>query len=177
MIEMLNELKVKASKIKYFSDVDGTLTDGGVYYSPSGEVLKKFSLRDGTGYFLLKQVGIKTGIITTECSPIVQQRVNKLGIDEYIYGTNRKLESIEIFLKRKNIEIDEIAFIGDEINDINLLKECGLSFAVNDANERVKSVVDVVCLNKGGHGAFREAVEFLLKLRNVDLDVLIETRL
>ena len=84
----LNEQRERAAKIKwFFCDIDGTLTDGCVYYSPEGELLKKFSLRDGTGFFLLKQCGIKTGFITTECSPIVEQRANKLKIDKYIYGT------------------------------------------------------------------------------------------
>ena len=79
-----NLLREKAAKIKwFFCDIDGTLTDGGVYYSPEGELLKRFSLRDGTGFFLLKQCGIKTGFITTENSPIVEQRAKKLKINKY----------------------------------------------------------------------------------------------
>lgn len=175
MMEISNKLKNKASKIKYFfTDVDGTLTDGGVYYSQAGELLKRFSLRDGTGYFLLNKVGIKTGIITSENSPIVQQRVNKLKIDEYIFGTCRKVQSLSKFLENKNITFEEVAYIGDEINDINLLKKCGLSFCVSDADHRVKKVVDVICNNKGGYSAFREAVEILLELKGFDIDKIIE---
>lgn len=173
-----NKLQEKAAKIKYFfADVDGTLTDGTVSYSSNGELLKNFSLRDGTGYFLLKHAGIKTGIITTEESPIVARRVEKLRIDEYIFGTSKKLDNIKVFVKRNNILLDQIAFIGDEINDLKLLRECGLSFAVADADSRLIKTCDIVLKQKGGQGAFREAVEMLLSLKGVDLDEIIEKSL
>ena len=174
----LEVLKAKAAKIKwFFCDIDGTLTDGCVYYSHEGELLKKFSLRDGTGFFLLKQVGIKTGFITTECSPIVEQRANKLKIDKYIFGTHRKLEAMQEFAKQEGLTLDNIAFIGDELNDVKLLNACGLGFAVADSNDRVKSVSDVVCTHNGGQGAFREAVEFLLELKGESIDMIINTSL
>lgn len=174
----LDILKQKASKIKwFFCDIDGTLTDGGVCYSPEGELLKKFSLRDGTGFFLLKHCDIKTGFITTECSPIVAQRAGKLNIDKYIYGTHRKVDAMKQFLEEQCLSFENIAFIGDEINDVKLLKTCGLSFAVADANDRVKAVVDITCTHLGGHGAFREAVECLLELKNISVDKIIEDTL
>lgn len=178
-MEILNDiLKDKASKIQYFfTDVDGTLTDGRVYYSPSGELLKAFSLRDGTGFFLLKQVGIKTGIVTTEKSAIVEQRANKLNVNEYIYGTVHKKESVQIFLSKTGLSFENIAYIGDELNDIGLLKACGLSFAVGDADRRVKDVADIICLHNGGYGAFREAVEIILELKNISIDEIVEQRL
>lgn len=173
-----SRLREKAARIEYFfADVDGTLTDGTVFYSSTGELLKKFNLRDGTGYFLLRQTGIKTGIITTEESPIVAKRVEKLKIDEYIFGTGKKLESIKSFVRNKNISLDRIAFIGDEINDLRLLQECGLSFAVADADHRLIQICDIVCNKKGGEGAFREAVERLLNLRGIDIDEVIEKSL
>lgn len=171
-------LQEKAAKIEYFfADVDGTLTDGTISYSPNGELLKGFSLRDGTGYFLLRQAGIKTGIITTEDSPIVTRRVEKLKIDEYIFGTSKKLDRMKAFAEKNNISLDQIAFIGDEINDLKLLCECGLSFAVRDADNRLIKVCDIVCDKKGGQGAFREAVEILLILRGIDIDEIIEETL
>lgn len=171
----LDILKAKAAKIKwFFCDIDGTLTDGCVYYSPKGELLKKFSLRDGTGFFLLKQVGIKTGFITTECSPIVEQRAKKLKIDKYIYGTHRKLESMKLFLEEHKISLENIAYIGDEINDVNLLQACGLGFAVADANDRTKYASDIICKKNGGYGAYHEAVEMLLELRGFSVDEIIE---
>lgn len=173
-----SRLREKAAKIEYFfADVDGTLTDGTVFYSSTGELLKKFNLRDGTGYFLLRQTGIKTGIITTEESPIVAKRVEKLKIDEYIFGTGKKLESIKSFVRNNNISLDRIAFIGDEINDLRLLRECGLSFAVADADHRLIQMCDIVCNKKGGEGAFREAVERFLNLRGLDIDEVIEKSL
>ena len=171
-------LRGKAARVEYFfADVDGTLTDGTVYYSSTGELLKKFNLRDGTGYFLLRQAGIKTGIITTEDSPIVARRIEKLKIDEYIFGTNKKLDSIKFFARSKNISLDRIAFIGDEINDLKLLQECGLSFAVADSDHRLLKTCDIVCTKKGGEGAFREAVEILLNLRGVDINQITEKSL
>lgn len=169
------ELKERAEKIEWmFCDIDGTLTDGGVFYSEGGELLKRFSLRDGTGFFLLRQCGIKTGFITTETSPIVEQRAKKLKIDKYIYGTHRKLEAMQIFVKSEGISLENIAYIGDELNDIKLLNACGLGFAVRDADHRVKDAALIVCGNNGGDGAFREAVERLLDLRGIDIDKVIE---
>ena len=173
-----NELMVRAARIKwFFCDIDGTLTDGCVYYSPEGELLKKFSLRDGTGFFLLKQFGFKTGFITTENSPIVAQRAKKLKIDKYIYGTQKKLDTIKEFVASEGITLDSIAFIGDEINDVKLLKACGFGFAVGDADERAKDAATFICHHNGGTGAFRESVEVLLKLRGLTIDNIINQAL
>ena len=174
----LENLRQKAAKIKwFFCDIDGTLTDGGVYYSPEGELLKRFSLRDGTGFFLLRQCGIKTGFITTENSPIVVQRAKKLKIDKYIYGTHRKVEAMNEFLASEGLTLENVAYIGDELNDVNLLKACGLSFAVGDADHRVMDVANIVCDNPGGRGAFREAVERLLEFRDTSIEEIIKTKL
>lgn len=174
----LDILRQKVAKIKwFFCDIDGTLTDGGVYYSHEGELLKRFSLRDGTGFFLLRQCGIKAGIITTENSPIVEQRAKKLKIDKYIFGTHRKVEAMKEFLVAEGLTMDNVAFIGDELNDVKLLRACGLSFAVGDADHRAKDAADVVCEKKGGCGAFREAVECLLELKDICIDEIIEKAL
>lgn len=174
----LDILRQKAAKIKwFFSDIDGTLTDGGVYYSPDGELLKRFSLRDGTGYFLLRQCDIKAGFITTENSPIVEQRAKKLKINKYIFGTNRKFEAMQEFLASERLTMENVAYIGDELNDVKLLRACGLSFAVGDADHRAKDAADIVCKRLGGHGAFREAVERLLELKGVIIEEIIKKSL
>lgn len=174
----LDELRRRAAKIKwFFCDIDGTLTDGGVYYSPEGELLKRFSLRDGAGFFLLKQAGIRTGFITTEKSPIVDQRAKKLKIDKYIFGTHKKLEALQQFVKEEGISLESIAFIGDELNDIKLIRACGLGFAVGDANQRAKNEACVICKKNGGYGAFREAVERLLELQDVNINDIIDESL
>lgn len=175
---LLDTLRQKAVKIQwFFCDIDGTLTDGGVYYSPEGEQLKRFSLRDGTGFFLLRQCGIKAGFITTENSRIVEQRAKKLKIDKYIFGTNRKVEAMQEFLVSMGLSMENVAFIGDELNDVKLLRACGLSFAVGDADHRVKDVADIVCERFGGHDAFREAVEKLLVLKGISIDEIINKSL
>lgn len=174
----LDILRKKAAKIKwFFCDIDGTLTDGGVYYSPEGELLKRFSLRDGTGFFLLRQCGIKAGFITTENSPIVEQRAKKLKIDKYIFGTQHKVEAMQDFISTEGITMENVAFIGDELNDVKLLKACGLAFAVGDAANQAKEASDVVCEHRGGNGAFREAVEKLIESRGVCVDSIIEEEL
>ena len=174
----LDILRQKAAKINwFFCDIDGTLTDGGVYYSPEGEQLKKFSLRDGTGFFLLRQCGIKVGFITTENSPIVEQRAKKLKVEKYIFGTHRKVEVMQKFLATEGLTMGNVAFIGDELNDVKLLQTCGLSFAVGDAVNQAKEASDVVCVHCGGNGAFREAVEWLLALRDFNIDTIIQESL
>ena len=174
----LDVLRHKANNIKwFFSDVDGTLTDGGVYYSSEGECLKRFSLKDGTGFFLLRQAGIKVGIITGEDSPIVAQRAKKLNVDKYLCGSHKKVEALESFLKEENLSLDEIAYIGDELNDVKLINKCGFGFAVGDADHRVKSAALYVCKQNGGRGAFREAVEQLFVLRQIDIDGIVEKSL
>lgn len=178
MMEKSDKLVAKAKKIKwFFTDVDGTLTDGWVYYSADGEQLKAFSLRDGTGFFLLRQIGVKTGIITTECSPIVEQRAKKLKVDAYIYGTEKKKDVMRQFLEENHLSWDEIAYIGDEINDYKLIESCGLTFAVADACDEVKSGADMVLTREGGKHAFREAVDVLLKLLRVNTQKIINDML
>lgn len=172
------ELQKRAAKIKwFFCDIDGTLTDGCVYYSPEGELLKKFSLRDGTGFFLLRQAGIKTGFITTEKSPIVERRAKKLKVDKYIFGTHRKLEAMQEFVCQEGLTLESIAFIGDELNDVKLLNASGLGIAVGDAARQAKEVACLVCEHAGGKGAYREAVEKLLELRGISINDIIQKAL
>lgn len=163
-------MKAKAQKIKYFfTDVDGTLTDGNSYYSEQGEVMKRFSLRDGGGFYILNKLSIIPAIITGETTPIVQRRADKLKLEHCFMGVSDKLNFVIDFAKEHQIDLDEIAFIGDDLNDYKLLKSVGLSFAPSGAHERVKSIVDYVCVNDGGSAAFREAVEVLVKLKNEDI--------
>jgi len=178
MEKFSDELKAKAAKIKwFFTDVDGTLTDGCVYYSPGGEALKKFSLRDGAGHFLLHQSGIKTGIISGENSPIVERRANKLKVDALLMNAVPKVDTIKSFLKDNNVSFEEVAYIGDDYNDIKLFNVCGLSFAVGDANQLAKDAADYVCKANGGNGAYREAAEILLALRDINIERIITNQL
>lgn len=179
MTEISNkELREKAKKVKFFfSDVDGTLTDGCVYYSERGEAMKKFSLRDGSGFFLLRQAGIKSGIITGENSPIVERRSEKLNVDKLIMNAVPKLESLKAYLDSVGLDFSNVAYIGDSINDVQLLQKVGLGFAVGDADDLVKSKADIICRKSGGNGAFLEAVEVLLDLAGANLPSIIELKL
>lgn len=154
------------TKIKLFaSDVDGTLTDGCMYYAENGIELKKFNFRDGMGFQLLREVGIKTAIVTTENTQIVRKRADKLKIDFLSVGSLDKLDFIKKICKEINISLTEVAYIGDDINDIELLEQVGLKACPCDAVERVKQIKNIKILTKcGGEGAVREFIEYILSL-------------
>ncbi|MCX7909802.1 MAG: HAD-IIIA family hydrolase [Ignavibacteria bacterium] len=160
---MENILKEKLKKIKLFAmDVDGTLTDGKVYYSRDGEELKAFCIRDGMGIELLHHYGIQTCIITTETSQIVTSRAMKLKIDHVMLGSKDKLKDLKELSSELNISLEEIAYIGDDINDIQALEGVGFSACPSDAIKYVKEKVDYICSNSGGSGAVREVIELIL---------------
>ena len=154
----------KAGRIKLLlSDCDGVLTDGTVYYSKNGEELKRFSLRDGMGVErLAKLVDVETGIITGEDSEIVRKRAEKLGIKEYYPGCKDKGSVFKDILLKKKLKADQVAYIGDDFNDIGIIEQVGLSACPSDAIATVKSLVYLVMENKGGSGAFREFAELII---------------
>jgi len=163
-----DQFREKAAGIKLLlTDVDGVLTDNGVYYSETGEVMKRFSIRDGMGVERLRNVSrIVTGIITGETSPSVIRRAEKLGIQELHLGVKDKPGRLREILERNQLEWDEIAFIGDDVNDLEVLRKVGISACPGDAMPVVRREVNYVCENKGGHGAFREFAEWLISLRD-----------
>jgi YrbI family 3-deoxy-D-manno-octulosonate 8-phosphate phosphatase len=154
----------KSSGIKLLlSDVDGVLTDGGMYYSESGDELKKFNTRDGGGFILLKNVGIKTGMITSENVKLVERRAKKLEVDYYFSVSGDKWKTIDQLLQSLHLEPANLAYIGDDINDLTVIEKAGLSFAPSDGVEEVQKKANVVLSRKGGEGAVREAAELILK--------------
>ena len=165
MNRRIKEIKKEIPKIKLFlTDVDGVLTDGGMYYSETGDELKKFNTRDGVAFELLRKKGIKTGFITGEDTKIVARRAEKLKIDYLFQGVKDKLAVTQILAKQLAISLDEIAYIGDDINDIELLKAVGISAAPSSAPQYIKDIVHFVTEKRGGEGAFREFVEWLLEI-------------
>ena len=168
LIEKNFHLKDKLLKIKLvLTDNDGVLTDTGVYFSEKGEELKRFSIRDGMGVERLRSLAnIETGIITGELSGSVRKRAEKLQIKELFLGAKDKHLLLEDIIKRNNISLENIAFIGDDVNDIELIKLVGLSASPSDAMLDVRNIVDYVCEDKGGHGAFREFAELIIALRS-----------
>ncbi len=164
---MESKLNEKLQKIRLVvMDVDGTLTDGKVYYSKNGEELKSFSIRDGMGIELLHQNGIATGIITTETSQIVTARAMKLKIEHVILGSKNKLKDLISLCDEIGLTLDEVAFIGDDINDIQALQSAGFSACPDDAIKYVKDKVDYISAYNGGNGAVREIIELILEAQN-----------
>lgn len=153
-------------KVKLFlSDVDGTLTDGGMYYSEFGDELKKFNTRDGMGFQLLREAGIKTGIITSEDTKIVANRAKKLKVDYLIQGQKGKgkLSAVLDVCKQMEIGIDEVAYIGDDINCFELLEHVGCAACPTDAHETVKLIPGIIIIErKGGEGCVRSLIDYIL---------------
>jgi len=160
-------LKGKAEKIKVIlTDVDGVLTDAGVYYGQEGEVLKRFSIRDGMGVERLrKYAGIETIIITGENSGAVKSRAEKLKINEFYLGVNKKEEVLENIKKKNGFDNENIAYIGDDSNDFEVMKLCGFTATPNDGMNFIKDIADYVCETKAGYGAFREFAELIISFK------------
>jgi len=157
------DISSKAKNIKLFAmDCDGVLTDAGMYYSANGNELKKFNTKDGMGIRLLHEAGITTAIITGEDTQIVKNRAAKLNIKEVHLGANNKVAVMEAICDKFGYKFSEIAFIGDDINDLQLLKRVGLSFTVADGHQELKKIVDYQTTRIGGHGAVREAIDLIL---------------
>ncbi|GAC1561497.1 MAG: hypothetical protein NVS3B13_32020 [Mucilaginibacter sp.] len=161
---MLNN---KLSRIKLIlTDCDGVLTDGGVYYGKGGEELKKFNIRDGMGVERLRNLaGVETGIVTGELSPSVIARAEKLKITELHLGAKDKPAVLKEILTRLNLQADEVAYIGDDSNDLEVMKLVGLSACPADAIPFVKEIANVICKSKGGRGCFREMAELIIASR------------
>ena len=159
-----SHLQKKIENIKIIlTDSDGVLTDTGVYYSEKGEELKRFSIRDGMGIERLrKHLGIETIIVTGEESGAVVGRAKKLKLNEYYLGVKDKLKVLDEVLRKNQLSKENVAFIGDDINDFEIMQQVGLSASPADGMSYIRNIADYVCENKGGHGAFREFAELLL---------------
>ena len=159
------EYKSNFNKIKLLlSDVDGVLTDAGMYYTENGDEFKKFCTYDGMGFQLLQKTGIKVGILTTEDRSLNKRRANKLGLDFDFHGAKDKLKTVKDLCIKENITIDEVAYIGDDINCFNLLSNVGIAACPNNAMDKIKAIPNIIQLNKnGGDGVVREFAELILK--------------
>lgn len=157
--------RVKPTIKLFLSDVDGTLTDAGMYYGENGEEFKKFNTHDGKGFELLRKAEIKTGIITSENTKIVANRAKKLKVDYLYQGLEHKgkLDIAKEICQKENISLDEVAYIGDDINCKELLQSVGIAACPSNALIEIKNIPNIVKLSKkGGDGAVREFVEKIL---------------
>ena len=157
----------KAVRIKLvIADVDGVLTDTGVYYSAKGEELKRFSIRDGMGIERLRNlVNVETGIITRETTEIVTSRAKRLKIEELHLGVLEKEKTFDEILSKRNLSAKEVAYIGDDTIDVEIMKKAGLSACPNDATDFAKKVADIIVENNGGYGAFRDLAEIIIEAK------------
>jgi 3-deoxy-D-manno-octulosonate 8-phosphate phosphatase (KDO 8-P phosphatase) len=146
------------------SDVDGVMTDGGLVYSEDGKELKVFNVKDGLICNYLHDNKIKLGIITGRQSEVVHLRFSELKFDYILQGVKDKLKVLDSIVKEENLTYDEIAYIGDDLNDLNIIERVGISACPNDAVKLIKDSVTYVCVQNGGKGAFREFAEYVLKL-------------
>ena len=151
-------------KIKIFlSDVDGVLTDGGMYYTENGDEFKKFSCYDGMGMKLLQKKGFKVGILTSEDRLINRNRAEKLSLDYDFHGIENKFQFIKDFCEKENVKMSEIAYVGDDINCLELLSNVGIAACPTNAVNKIKSIPNIILLkSSGGNGAFREFAELYL---------------
>ncbi len=146
----------------FLTDCDGCLTDGGMYYSENGDELKKFNTKDGMGFRLLREAGIITGIITGENRELNARRAEKLMLDELHQGVSDKVEVIRQLCQKYGIAPENVAYVGDDRNDLKALQYVGFSCTVNDAGAEIKGCVDYVSSLNGGQGAVREIIETIL---------------
>ncbi|MBR9976288.1 MAG: HAD-IIIA family hydrolase [Bacteroidetes bacterium] len=150
------------------TDNDGVLTDTGVYYGPDGEAFKRYSIRDGMGMERLRVLGIESGIITGEKSPNLKRRTEKLKLKHLYLGVRDKTAALESIRRETGFSADEIAYIGDDTNDLGIMDvigEHGITAAPADAMPQVRAVAQYVCAWRGGNGAFRDFAEALITFR------------
>jgi 3-deoxy-D-manno-octulosonate 8-phosphate phosphatase (KDO 8-P phosphatase) len=167
---MGNLSRDRASRVKLVGfDVDGVLTEGGIFLGVAGEArveFKRYDIQDGLGIHLLKAAGIRAAIITGRESESVRLRAAELGIDDCVQDREaRKLPAFLRLLERHGIAAEDAAFVGDDLPDLGVLRMVGLPVAVGNAVAEVKAACEVVLERQGGHGAVREFVELLLRAR------------
>jgi len=159
-----DELMERAKRVRLLAlDVDGVLTDGGLYYGQDGEAFKRFDVKDGHGLVLWRNVGFATAILTARSSKMVEIRAGELRIPFVLQGERDKGRGFDKLLELCQIPPDEIAYIGDDVNDLPVLSRVGFSATPADGRPEVKDQVHYVCENPGGHGAVRELCELLLR--------------
>lgn len=156
----INERAVRIRLV--LTDVDGVLTDGGVFYGKDGEVLKRFNIRDGMGVERLREYGVEVGIITGEQSESVVRRAEKLRIEMVHLYCKDKPAALREIIGTHRYQPEEIAYIGDDVNDIEVMKLVGLAGSPGDGLPQVREVAHYVCRRPGGHGAFREFAEMII---------------
>jgi len=170
---LLNKIIIKKiKKIKVLlTDVDGVLTDCGMYYDKTGDIMKKFHARDGMGVTLLKKNGIPTIVVTKEKTMMVRKWAQRMKIFKIFDGIQNKEQILVEICNSLNIQSDQIAYIGDDINDIGLLSKVGFSAVPNDAIIDAKKIANYVCNTDGGKGVLREIADLILATQELNPNI------
>lgn len=164
---LTDEIAIRASKIRLIlTDCDGVLTDGSLYYTANGEAAKVFHIHDGLAFKLARQAGIKTGIISGRKSEALALRARELSVDHLYHGNDAKRGAYEEIRAAENLHDEQIAYLGDDLHDLELLHRVGFAIAVADAVAEIKAAAHFITTRNGGRGAFRETVELILKAQN-----------
>lgn len=159
------------TKIKLFAmDVDGTLTDGHIYMSDNGELFKSFHVKDGLGIKLLINDGIIPAIITGRTSQILLNRCKEIGITEISQGIHNKQEALNLLMEKYNLTKDEVAYIGDDMNDLSAIKTAGVTFAPADVATDLVPYVDYILTKPSGQAPVREAIDMILHERGISFE-------
>ncbi len=162
------ELVRRASELEWILlDIDGVMTDGGLYYDRWGPAFLRFDVRDGLGIRLAQKAGLKIGALTGRSAPALDRRVNELDFNVVIKGSEDKSADFDAFLEKQGVSARRVAFAGDDLPDLQVLGRAGLSFAPADAAPEVRAVVHQVLDSAGGDGAVRELVERVLRARGI----------
>lgn len=162
----MNSYESKLKNIKLvITDVDGVLTDGGLFYTSEGLVMKKFNVKDGIATRRLRDNGFECGIISTDGPELIEIRNKRLKMDFLITNTWDKLGKLKEICNERNINLENVAYLGDDINDIEILKAVGFSASPKDAVDSVLEIVDHICKRNGGDGVFREFAELIISAK------------
>ena len=149
-------------------DVDGTMTDSHITYSETGDEIKSFNVKDGLAIASWRKLGRQVAIITGRRSQIVARRAKELRIEHFYQGVENKKEVLESLLEKLDISMENVAAIGDDLNDLSMLKAARISFVPRDASSYVDKIADVILTKKGGDGAVREMIEYLIKKEGLE---------
>jgi len=160
------DIDARAQKVRVLLlDVDGVLTDGRLWYLPDGQEARAFSVRDGLGVQLLRAAGLKVGLLSGKDLEVVRRRGTELGVELMLLGVDDKVEAFDQAVEQLGIKPEEVAYVGDDLPDLPLLRKAGLGCAVADAAPEVRAAANIILRANGGQGAVREVCERLLKAR------------
>jgi 3-deoxy-D-manno-octulosonate 8-phosphate phosphatase (KDO 8-P phosphatase) len=160
------DLRLRAAALEWIlTDVDGVLTDGRLVYGPEGEAWKTFDVRDGLGLKLAQRAGLKVGVLSARGGPALERRAGELGLDAVVIRREDKRQAFRELLDERRVRARQVAYAGDDLVDLPILLACGLSFAPADAVAEVRERVDHTLSCRGGRGAVREMVEWILRAR------------